>query len=311
MPSFLIEHWLIWLEPVALLMLAAAVLAFRPTASNLPSHFAQNKWSLQHAIGLVLLSYILYFGSHLLYQSLSRPSYPALVLILVTPAVLVSLPILFVRYFCPSLSTIGISRSTLLSYSVTGLRYGLILVLVRYLLLYWMANDSISSHFEYQRIPSVAAWVERFGLLWGGVVSVLLPSFWNVSCLALYEELLYRGVFYGALRKHFNPLSAILICTVFFTWGHDSILIPALFGLLTAWLVEKTHSVIPGFVLHLTWNFSISMATFMASTAILEPVNYVRIVIIMSMVGLLAIFLIEVINAVRKGQGTQRAPSVT
>ena len=74
-----------------------------------------------------------------------------------------------------------------------------------------------------------------------------------------FEELLFRGVLYKVLRKHLNVVSTILITAVFFSIVHKGLYqminIFAL-GVILAYLVEKTGSIIPSITLHFLVNLT-------------------------------------------------------
>ncbi|MDO5744066.1 MAG: CPBP family intramembrane metalloprotease [Micrococcaceae bacterium] len=68
------------------------------------------------------------------------------------------------------------------------------------------------------------------------------------------EELLFRGVLYGWLRRHLRPWATILITTALFTVEHYFLVIfplAIIYGLLVGWLREKTGSVLPGLLVHI------------------------------------------------------------
>lgn len=68
------------------------------------------------------------------------------------------------------------------------------------------------------------------------------------------EELLFRGVLFGWLRRYLPAWATILITTVLFTLEHYfTVLFPLvfLFGIAVGWLRERTGSVLPGLVVHI------------------------------------------------------------
>lgn len=71
------------------------------------------------------------------------------------------------------------------------------------------------------------------------------------------EEIFFRGFLYGGLRGRIGTLGAMLVSTLFFTALHLSLdqFIPIfVLGLFLAWLYEKTGSLYPGILLHLSNN---------------------------------------------------------
>lgn len=71
------------------------------------------------------------------------------------------------------------------------------------------------------------------------------------------EELLFRGLFYGVLHKHGGTSAAVLGSGLLFALVHFIlILFPALLllGLLLGYLRARSHSVLPGILLHMVQN---------------------------------------------------------
>lgn len=70
------------------------------------------------------------------------------------------------------------------------------------------------------------------------------------SFAGLVEEVGYRGILYGAVRKRMSPLAAMVLTSACFMLAHGEVN-PLAFGmgLLCARMVEKYHSVLPGMIL--------------------------------------------------------------
>ncbi len=71
------------------------------------------------------------------------------------------------------------------------------------------------------------------------------------------EEMLFRGLLFGALRPAFGPGWAALVSAVLFAGAHQSLssfLSLALVGLVFAWLYERTGSLITSTVAHGVFN---------------------------------------------------------
>ncbi|MFH0801619.1 MAG: type II CAAX endopeptidase family protein [bacterium] len=99
-------------------------------------------------------------------------------------------------------------------------------------------------------------------------------NFWDqallfllVACLApLFEEILFRGLIYGVLRKTLKPWPAILLVSFLFSFLHvdPAGLLPIfVLGVLLAWLYERTGSLLSSVVLHALWN---GLVFFLAGT---------------------------------------------
>jgi membrane protease YdiL (CAAX protease family) len=65
------------------------------------------------------------------------------------------------------------------------------------------------------------------------------------------EELFFRGVIFHTLRQNYSLFISMLTSTLLFSAAHSSIMIGPLFlGVITAWMVYKTGSIIPGMIFH-------------------------------------------------------------
>ena len=83
---------------------------------------------------------------------------------------------------------------------------------------------------------------------------LLLEEVFRVA-IVLFEEIKFRGLLYGALRKQMAPLPAQFLSAAAFTVAHDGVILFVFaMGWLTAYLREKYQSLIPGFLLHLASN---------------------------------------------------------
>ena len=80
-------------------------------------------------------------------------------------------------------------------------------------------------------------------------------SLWMAFFVGVTEELQFRGILYGALRKHMYAPAAIAISAVCFTAFHGQFNpLHLLFGWLAASLTEQHRSIIPAIVIHVSWN---------------------------------------------------------
>ena len=123
-----------------------------------------------------------------------------------------------------------------------------------------MLGDWVIS-FAGQSIGHTIHWTEWFNdsLVWGGT-SDLTILFLEVSVLApLFEEVIFRGIVFGSLRRRFGwLLSALVSATIFaFVHGYGVIGFSAVWwsGFLWAWAYEKTGSLLPGILAHALNNF--------------------------------------------------------
>lgn len=87
----------------------------------------------------------------------------------------------------------------------------------------------------------------------------LLPGFIALVIFTpLFEEIVFRGILFAGLRRKSSFMVAALFSALIFAFLHGQwnvALDTFALGLVLAWLVEKTNSVIPGMILHALKNF--------------------------------------------------------
>ncbi len=79
----------------------------------------------------------------------------------------------------------------------------------------------------------------------------------------MIEELAFRGIIFGALRRVLEPMEAVLVSALMFMILHLAIAsFPHLFaiGLLLGWLRMHTGSMYPGMLLHFLHNFLVVLS---------------------------------------------------
>lgn len=79
----------------------------------------------------------------------------------------------------------------------------------------------------------------------------------NIALLALLpaiaEELVFRGIIFNGLRTKFGEWTAVLFSALLFTLMHgnlDQLVYPFLLGLVLAWIVLRTNSLISSMIVH-------------------------------------------------------------
>lgn len=98
-----------------------------------------------------------------------------------------------------------------------------------------------------------------------GLVVAVLSLARAIVITPLAEELLFRGALFGWLRRWWPAWATILVTTVVFSAMHAILaLMPAVFvfGIVTAWMRERTGSIVPGFVTHIANNALIFTAIY-------------------------------------------------
>lgn len=102
----------------------------------------------------------------------------------------------------------------------------------------------------YRNRDLVTALMHFFEKMWG-VPSVAIPIFFMVILRPFAEEVVFRGLLYGPLRRKSDPIMAALITSLLFTLADGSIASPHLLsGVLSAYLYERTEMLFPGMILH-------------------------------------------------------------
>ena len=78
---------------------------------------------------------------------------------------------------------------------------------------------------------------------------------------------------------------------------------PMLLGVVAAWLVERHHSILPGIVFHIGWNYSVTITTFFVSIYILALKQVLWIGIGVAVLGLAMVITREWLYRSGKGSG--------
>jgi uncharacterized protein len=102
-------------------------------------------------------------------------------------------------------------------------------------------------------------------LVSAGLVVTVLSLARAIVITPLAEELLFRGALFGWLRRRWPAWATILVSTAVFSAMHAFLaLMPAVFvfGIVTAWMRERTGSIAPGFVAHIANNALIFTAIY-------------------------------------------------
>lgn len=85
----------------------------------------------------------------------------------------------------------------------------------------------------------------------------------------IYEEVLYRGVFYTFFRDRYGIWGGVLISSIIFTVVHiptyNTLPVNFLSGVVFAWLYEKTNSILSAMTAHALFNFIAVLLTFVSN----------------------------------------------
>lgn len=103
------------------------------------------------------------------------------------------------------------------------------------------------------------------------------------ACAGFIEEVAYRGILYGALRKRLAPIAAIVVTAACFMLAHGEVN-PLAFGmgLLCGWMVEKYHSLLPGMIVHTGWDLASGINAWFVGAMNLDPHRYFQAVALLT-----------------------------
>jgi len=99
-------------------------------------------------------------------------------------------------------------------------------------------------------------WTEWFDpdLAWGGRASVAASLFQSVVVAPFFEEIIFRGLLFTTLRRRFDWFPSALISAGIFGLAHGygilGFLTVFFSGIVWAWMVEKTRSLVPSMIAH-------------------------------------------------------------
>jgi uncharacterized protein len=109
-------------------------------------------------------------------------------------------------------------------------------------------------------------WTEWFDadLVWGGTPVVMMSLLEFVVLAPLFEELVFRGLVFGTLRRRFNWMASAGISAGIFAiaHGYGALGFISVFwsGLLWAWIYEKTGSLLPSMLAHAANNLLVCLS---------------------------------------------------
>ncbi len=94
--------------------------------------------------------------------------------------------------------------------------------------------------------------------------SSTLMQFLSVGLMApLLEEVLFRGLILGTLKKEMHPWIAIVISAVAFGVAHGTpigIMYATVLGIFMGWIFVKFNSILPSFLFHMAYNCTLSFS---------------------------------------------------
>lgn len=279
-------NWFFELNLAAIILLIPLGYYWRPNATtSTHPYFPNQSWALREVaiclllIDLTLLSLMwtvyLFQGSPLtgIFLNLSMP---------VSPLLLIWF---FFRYRQQPITAVGISTVRAFSLLATGTQWALGILALNGVILLLMSPDRL------ERIFASTPGLGFFGIFAGSsvwlVATVYFPtSLWETGFSVIYEEVAYRGLLYGALRRLTTRWPAMIISTTYFFLAHGEPSLPAIMlGGICAYLVEEYRSLIPGIVVHGLWNLCLYMNAWFISGVKVDPSLYLFLVTVIAGVG--------------------------
>lgn len=237
---------------VLILVLGFVLQQFFPVSGNRKQgqYFNQQKWTIWHAIVVLLLdAYSIVFLTRFLIDGLEHSINPFWTRFLV-PLWTAGILFIFFRLLNDSIKSVGLSLEN------TG--SGIVLGLKSFLGLFVIVNVlfALSTDFGNHLQEIGAKWGERLeiqGIFWSYLFIAINCVF--LSLYAFQEEIIFRGIFYGAIRQHLPPIPSIILNAYFFSIFHDEFSVMVLFlGILLAYMYEKFRTLLPVAIFHSLWN---------------------------------------------------------
>jgi membrane protease YdiL (CAAX protease family) len=164
----------------------------------------------------------------------------------------------------------------------------------------------------YRNRDLVTALMHFFEKMWG-LPAVGIPILFMVVLRPFAEEIVFRGLLYGPIRRKSDPIMAALITSLVFTLADGSIASPHLLsGVLSAYLYERTEMLYPGMILHGLMNLGSVIYYFGGK-------NVISVVVRKAEAGWMTLFLAILFLAlvvlyrvlVKKGYGWRRPVSIS
>lgn len=164
----------------------------------------------------------------------------------------------------------------------------------------------------YRNRDLVTALMHFFEKMWG-LPSVIIPILFMVVLRPFAEEIVFRGLLYGPIRRKSDPIMAALITSLIFTLADGSIASPHLLsGVLSAYLYERTEMLYSGMILHGLMNLGSVIYYFGGK-------NVISVVVRKTEAGWMTLFLAVLFIAlvilyrvlVKRGYGWRRPVSIS
>lgn len=269
------------------LIVSVFILSRKNTPSSQPSPLPDMPWSLG-AIAFIFIS--VKWAQRLVFVGLSGISDANVGAIGVPLITLAGLCIFF--FF-----SLGFQKTR----ALFGLNHGLGLLQVlfgaRWVFIYLsvlvLVSGAVGGGIENFRHGELLQEVKGQWEVWGWL-GLLFPLVADALAGPIWEELLYRGMLYSAMRQKISTWPAILITSVIFMLAHGGDRYGAfLLGIFLGLLVEKSHSLLPAIAAHITHNL-LAHVRVIPLVLSMPLTLYGDFLLGVYLVGIIGIFLVEV-----------------
>lgn len=158
-----------------------------------------------------------------------------------------SVSLFSIAYLNSGLGVIGFSPDKIMKGLKEGVSWSLIFGVIAFssILILWLNGSRVLDFFRTDFVKKAEE------IFW----------FYAAAGLAgpVAEEIFFRGIVFGYLRRHGFVLATIL-STLFFVFAHSSVSVPVtqlIGGLVFCWFYEKTGSLVAPIIIHVTGNMAI------------------------------------------------------
>ncbi len=164
----------------------------------------------------------------------------------------------------------------------------------------------------YRNRDLVTSLMHFFEKMWG-LPAVVIPILFMVALRPFFEEVVFRGLLYGPIRRKTDPIMATLITSLLYMLADGSYTSPHLLsGVLSAYLYEQTEMLIPGMILHGVINLGSVVYYFSGKDAMSVMVRKEEsgwMTLLLSILFFASVILYRIL--VKKGYGWRRPVSLS
>lgn len=218
--------------------------------------FDRQRWSLW--IGIFAAALLKSVSAVVLWAPWRFRSHPLIVpvYLLAEISVFVAVLLFYRLTAAQPLSTLGLSSERIGVRLIFGMRWIVAAFLVVYTAFYFLLLFQASEVSQewllrlYRNRDVITGLMHFFEKMWG-LPSLAVPIFFMIVLRPLFEEIVFRGLLYGPIRRKTDPIMAALITSILYMLADGSYTGHHLLsGVLASYLYERTESLFPGMILH-------------------------------------------------------------